>query len=332
MPQVKGCTTGVGLFAAMCACAPTAPAPDERARPSPPVIAPSVATSGHLPPPRPQLDGRAFPNKVLAMTWDDGPDAGTLALAEYLHDQGVSATFFVVAEWIDGLSEEPGRGRGVFETGHEHIPILGDLVGLGHRIGNHTLNHVLLDAAPASRVVEQLRENQARIDPFVTGGIRLFRAPGGAWSAAASAAVDADPAISSLVGPVRWDVDGKDWEGSLYCRSSRPSVECERAAPGGELRVEPKVIAQRYLSRIEAAGHGIVLVHDRVGHVGSGYALAVAEALIPALVARGYVFAAPVLRFSPLAPHAAPGVIRRRGRDRRATWPGSIRGARSSAT
>src|SRR6185437_4813193 len=120
------------------------------------------------------------------------------------------------------------------------------------------------------------------------------------------AAVDADPTISSLVGPVRWDVDGKDWEGSLYCRSSRPSVECERAAPGGELRVKPKVIAQRYLSRIEAAGHGIVLMHDRVGHVGSGYALTVAKALIPALVARGYVFAAPVLRFSPLAPHAAP--------------------------
>jgi hypothetical protein len=106
---------------------------------------------------------------------------------------------------------------------------------------------------------------------------------------------------------VRWDVDGKDWEGSLYCRSSRPSVECEPAAPGGALRVKPAVIAQRYLSAIEAAGHGIVLMHDRVGHVGSSYARAVAELVIPALVARGYVFAAPVLRFSPLAPRAVEG-------------------------
>jgi hypothetical protein len=69
--------------------------------------------------------------------------------------------------------------------------------------------------------------------------------------------------------------------------------------------VKPQVIARRYLERIEAAGHGIVLFHDRVGHVGSRYALDVAEIVVPALVARGYVFAAPVLQFSPLSPRRA---------------------------
>jgi hypothetical protein len=126
--------------------------------------------------------------------------------------------------------------------------------------------------------------------------------PGGAWSASASAAVDGDPALARLVGPVRWDVDGKDWEGSLYCRSNQPAAECEPAAPGGASRVKPAVIARRYLAQAEAAGHGVVLLHDRVGHVGSSYALDVARALIPALKRRGFVFAAPVLRFGPLAP------------------------------
>ena len=309
VPRVKGCLAGVWLLAGVCACAPSPPAPESahpRRRRAPPL---PLLLPSRPPPALPARSSTAAPSPTRSSrsTWDDGPDTGTLALAQYLHAQGVSATFFVVAESIDGLSDEPGRGRGVFETGHEHLPILGDLVGLGHRVENHTLNHVLLDAAPASRVVEQLRENQARIDPFVTGGLRLFRAPGGAWNAAASAAVDGDPSLARLVGPVRWDVDGKDWEGSLYCRSERPAVECERAAPGGGLRVKPEVVARRYLSAIDAAGHGIVLLHDRVGHVGSGYALAVAEALIPALVSRGYVFAAPVLRFSPLAPRAAEG-------------------------
>jgi hypothetical protein len=74
--------------------------------------------------------------------------------------------------------------------------------------------------------------------------------------------------------------------------------------------VKPAVIARRYLAQAEAAGHGVVLFHDRVGHVGSSYALDVARALIPALKRRGFVFAAPVLRFSALVPRAdaAPGV------------------------
>jgi hypothetical protein len=50
-------------------------------------------------------------------------------------------------------------------------------------------------------------------------------------------------------------------------------------------------------------------MHDRVGHVGSDYALHVAEGLIPELKARGYVFAAPVLRFTPPAPAGAQGAL-----------------------
>ena len=211
----------------------------------------------------------------------------------------------MVGAWVAGLSEEPGQGADVFATGHQAIPVLGALVALGHHVANHTLNHVLLSDAPAAVVDHQLRANQEAIDPFATGGLRLFRVPGGAWSAAASAVVDGDPTLARLVGPVRWDIDGKDWEGSLYCRSQRPALECEPAAPGKASRVKPAVIAQRYLAAAESAGHGIVLLHDRVGHVGSDYALQVARVLIPALAARGFVFAAPVLRFSPLAAHAA---------------------------
>ena len=44
------------------------------------------------------------------------------------------------------------------------------------------------------------------------------------------------------------------------------AAECERAAPGGALRVKPGVIAQRYLSAIEAAGHGIVLMPPAYNH------------------------------------------------------------------
>ena len=246
----------------------------------------------------PQLDGRTFPDHVLALTWDDGPDANTLRLADYLASHRISATFFVVDEWAGDLSEEPGRGAHEFETGYAYIPILGDLVALGHRLGNHTANHVLLAAAKPSVVDFELRENQKNIDPFLTNELRVFRSPGGAWDDDAGGVVDRDPALDGIVGPVRWDIDRKDWEGSLYCRSSRPAVECEPAAPGQKSRVRADVTATRYLDSIAKTGHGIVLFHDRVGDVGSDYAVRVARHVIPVLEAHGFVFAAPVLAFS----------------------------------
>ena len=102
-----------------------------------------------------------------------------------------------------------------------------------------------------------------------------------------------------MVGPIAWDVDRKDWDESLHCRGPRGTSECEHLGPGGALRMKPAVVAARYVASIESAGRGIVLLHDRVGHVGSTYGLEVAQAMIPQLEARGFVFAAPVLHFSP---------------------------------
>jgi peptidoglycan/xylan/chitin deacetylase (PgdA/CDA1 family) len=148
-----------------------------------PVRGPALRTPA---PPRAQLDGHAFPDKLLALTWDDGPDANTLALASYLSREHVSATFFVVREWSHGLSADPGSGKKEFETGYKYLPILGDVVGLGHRVGNHTLNHVLLSQARPDLLDLELKKNQENIDPFLTNELRIFRAPGGAWSAPAA--------------------------------------------------------------------------------------------------------------------------------------------------
>jgi peptidoglycan/xylan/chitin deacetylase (PgdA/CDA1 family) len=272
---------------------PQAPTPV----PSAVVVTPLPAA----PAPHTRIDGQAFPDKVIALTWDDGPDANTLELAAYLKNRRISATFFVVSSWIDGLSDDPGDGKGVFESGYTFLPILGDLVELGHRVANHTLHHVVLREAAGAKVVDrELRENQQNLDPFLTNELRLFRAPGGGWGAFAAAIVDGDPYLGRMVGPIAWDVDRKDWDESLHCRGPRGTFECERLGPGGALRMKPSVVAARYVASIEKAGHGIVLLHDRVGHVGSTYGLEVAQAMIPQLEARGFVFAAPVLRFSPL--------------------------------
>lgn len=269
---------------------------------SPPSGARPIPTPAPVSTPRPQLDGRGFPEKVLALTWDDGPDAHTLDLAGYLKSHRISGTFFVVREWLEGVSDDPGNGHDVLGTGYRYLPILGDLVELGHRLGNHTAHHAVLREAIGTGAIErELLENQHEIDPFLGNELRLFRVPGGGWGSAAMGVVGHNTLLSSLVGPMFWDVDRKDWDHSLDCDEPRGSRDCERSAPGGAWRTKPAVIASRYLGSIERTGRGIVLFHDRVGHVGSTYALDIAHALVPQLEARGFVFAAPVLRFSPPA-------------------------------
>ncbi|MDF2695200.1 MAG: Polysaccharide deacetylase, caspase, partial [Labilithrix sp.] len=143
-------------------------------------------------PTRAPIYGSDFPDGVLALTWDDGPDAMTVELARYLRAEKVSGTFFVVGEWIDGISEEPGVGDNVHETGFRHLPVLADLAALGHRIGSHTENHALLSGAAAVTVADQIGQCQQEIDPFLANELRIFRAPGGAWGRPAAAAI-ADP-------------------------------------------------------------------------------------------------------------------------------------------
>jgi len=305
-PELVLSTAAVVASLAGAACSsPPDVARAEVETPGHPVAAPQLLPTPPVRHDHAQLDGRGFPDHVLALTWDDGPDANTLRLADYLASRRVAATFFVVDEWAGDLSEEPGRGPHEFETGYAYIPILGDLVALGHRLGNHTANHVLLQGAKAATVDFELRENQKHIDPYLTNELRIFRSPGGAWDDDAGAVVDHDPALEGLVGPVRWDVDRKDWENSLYCRSDRPRQECEPAAPESKSRVRASVTADRYIESVTRAGHGIVLFHDRVGDVGSDYAVRVARQVVPALEARGFVFAAPVLRFGAWRSRAA---------------------------
>jgi peptidoglycan/xylan/chitin deacetylase (PgdA/CDA1 family) len=289
-PTTRISTVALGLAALLAGCK----------KPPPPVVvdaAPPPALTAD------QLDGHAFPDHVLALTWDDGPDVHTKELAEFLAREKVDATFFVIESWDAKLSSDPGTGKGVYQTGYAHLPLLPDLVRLGHRLGNHTRHHVLLTEADTKVALAEVREAQEKLDPLQTNDLHLFRAPGGAWSAETAAILNGDPALRELVGPVRWDIDRKDWENAALCRSSEPQRDCE-LDPGGTSRVKASITAERYLASIEEAKHGIVLFHDRVGDVGSDYPLQVARIVVPALVEKGYVFAAPVLAFGSMKAHA----------------------------
>ena len=97
-------------------------------------------------------------DKVVYLTFDDGPIPDvTPQLLDILHAKGVKATFFMVGE-----------------NAENHPELLHRVLAEGHRVGNHTYNHLRGTKYP---VVEYIA-NVVKADE-VLGGTRLFRPPYG---------------------------------------------------------------------------------------------------------------------------------------------------------
>ena len=200
------------------------------------------------------LDGSDLPDHVLSLTFDDGPGRNTEALASYLHDEGIAATFFVIGNTAKG-----------------HEDVLAKVRSLGHLVGNHTLTHTPMTSSPDP--VGEVAKTDAIIAPFVTDGMFLFRAPQGKWNAGVATELNA-AGLERYVGHVHWTAGGRfsartsmDWN----CWRSKTAVaECGRG----------------YLNEVERARRGIVLMHDI-----HDTTFELVRWLVPRLRARGFGFA-----------------------------------------
>lgn len=168
----------------------------------------------------------------LALTFDDGPSPGTLALAEYLAGQGVKATFFLC-------------GKNVLR----HPEIAQAIAAAGHELGNHGYSHARLTPrlgwqlnllSPES-VYTEFARSQEIIQQCTGVRTQLLRAPYGLrWRG-----LGRTQARLGLTG-VHWTVIGHDWEWS----AERVAQHVLRnTCPGGiiclhdgrETRVQPDI-------------------------------------------------------------------------------------------
>jgi peptidoglycan/xylan/chitin deacetylase (PgdA/CDA1 family) len=231
----------------------------------------------------------AFPDKVISLIYDDGPDVNSLTLARYLRDQKVSATFNVVGNW--GSLDTTGYTVDGYET---H---LSEVVRLGHRLSNHTYNHAILTNLDADEIRFQLNEADRYISQFVATKFFSFTAPGSNWNQRTADAVLADSSLNKLSGSYnQWYVPGVAT--SCHFRLPAPSTEC--MSPNGndtEYRAAgytPQQFVDDLLGALDAQPHprGNIFMHDRnQAGVGGTFALNASQLLIPALKQRGYVFA-----------------------------------------
>src|SRR5687767_5405602 len=175
------------------------------------------------------ITGADLPDGTLVLTYDDGPGPNTLAVAEYLSDLGIEATFFVVGESIERLPDVPARVR-----------------ALGHRLGNHTWTHYL-DGLPkqlrdGGDIVDELRRTAARFDG--DSEPLAFRPPYGAWDERVAATLNADAVLKARhLGPFNWQIHCPDWKAWLE-------------------GVDPGSVANSFRAQARTKRKGIVLLHD----------------------------------------------------------------------
>ncbi len=135
--------------------------------------------------------------KYIAITFDDGPKAGTTdVLLEGLRQRGVHATFFLIGRQVE-----------------ENEALVEQMIKDGHLIGNHTYNHVnlaSLSVKDAWRELSLCFDAIAAVEeePLKTaedGALKLVRPPFGEVSAAMKAQIGCPMIL--------WSVDTRDWTG-----------------------------------------------------------------------------------------------------------------------
>jgi predicted O-linked N-acetylglucosamine transferase (SPINDLY family)/peptidoglycan/xylan/chitin deacetylase (PgdA/CDA1 family) len=177
-----------------------------------------------------------LPNKSLALTFDDGPGPQTIQIAEFLHERGIPATFFVVGSHV---AERPDVVR--------------RLIALGHSIGNHTMTHRSLPSLASSpqMLIDEVLGTHRLIEEIVGEGPSLLRPPFGLWSPTVAKVLDGCDELQNYQGPINWDINFNDYEIGFYRQGSTqdpvyPLEQCR----------------ENYLQGILARQSGVVLLHD----------------------------------------------------------------------
>ncbi|MGF3026863.1 polysaccharide deacetylase family protein [Methylobacterium aquaticum] len=190
--------------------------------------------------------GRSLPlaRGEVVLTFDDGPlPRRTNAVLAALKAECVKATFFVIGSLVAQFPDTLRR------TAAE-----------GHTIATHTWSHRYLNRVDSPQVRRDqinggleaartvLADDETALSPF-------FRFPG----LGHNAALDRYAAAQRLV-PFSVDVDGDDWK-----------------------RITPAAVMDRVMRRLDAAGRGIILLHDIQPRT-----VAILPELLRRLKARGY--------------------------------------------
>ena len=129
--------------------------------------------------------------KIVALTFDDGPGPYTAALLDILKERKVPATFFVLGTRVDSYPE-----------------IIKRMQSEGHEIGNHSNSHKNLKSmSTVAQVKAEMDLCANKINKLIGHKPTVMRCPYGSCDNQV-----VQYAKSEQIPIIQWDIDTRDWE------------------------------------------------------------------------------------------------------------------------
>lgn len=181
-------------------------------------------------------------DKLLAITFDDGPSKYTYWLLDRLKERNVKATFFIVGS-----------------RANTYFDVIERMYDEGHQIAGHTFNHTYLTKVSGETVRDEVEKT--RIYLAAAGGDRTYyvRCPGGLMNSTVKSNINA-PIIS-------WSVDPEDWK---YKDAERVKNHIVSAAKDGDIIL----VHDLYKTSVEGAVEAIDILIEQ------GYEFVTVEELL----------------------------------------------------
>ncbi|MDD3341493.1 MAG: polysaccharide deacetylase family protein [Bacilli bacterium] len=125
--------------------------------------------------------------KVIALTFDDGPSRNTKNIVKVLNKYNVNATFFILGNKVSLYKSD-----------------LQNLLNSGNQIGNHSYNHKLMSTLEDSDLEEQIKKTQEVLEKELGYTATVLRPTYGS--------VSKKMAEKTSLSIVLWNVDTLDWK------------------------------------------------------------------------------------------------------------------------
>ena len=217
---------------------PKPPEPKPEPKPAPAVPAPAPTTG----------------NKVISLTFDDGPGPYTAHLLDVLDQYGAKATFFLIGSKVSSQAN-----------------VVRSIHARGHQLGNHSWSHPELPKLPVDQIAGEIDRTNDAIKQATGVTPAILRPPYGAVNG-----VVLEQLRLRGMSSILWSVDTRDWA------DRNSDIVCSRAVAGArpgaiilmhDIHQTSVGAVPCILSALKQQGYSFVTVQGLLGNMapGAGY-------------------------------------------------------------
>jgi len=214
--------------------------------PKPPEPKPAPKPTPAAPAPAPTTG-----NKVIALTFDDGPGPHTAHLLDILDQYGTKATFFLIGSKVSSQAN-----------------VVRNIQARGHQLGNHSWSHPELPKLPVDQIAGEIDRTNDAIKQATGVTPAILRPPYGAVNGAVLEQLRLR-GMSSIL----WSVDTRDWA------DRNSDIVCSRAVAGArpgaiilmhDIHQTSVGAVPCILSALKQQGYSFVTVQGLLGNMAAG--------------------------------------------------------------